>query len=87
MALSLDHKDSAHFSGKDAKRKCFWPLYHADKHSFKDKGTVRDLPIHNKHGVRAGGLQVTTRRQTEERLVKAGENTEKKCEEKLLSVF
>ena len=82
----MDHKNCAQCSEKDAKRKCLWPLYHADKQSVKETGTVRELPIQNKHGVRAGGLQATTRRQAQERLVKAGENTEKKCEDKLLSV-
>jgi hypothetical protein len=74
MALSEDHKNCAQCSEKDAQRKCLWPLYHVDKLSVKETGTVRDLPIQNKHGVRAGGL------------VKAGGNTEKKFEEKLLSV-
>ena len=54
IALSVDHKNCAQFSEKDAKRKCLWPLYHADMQSFKEKGTVRDLPIQNKHGVRSG---------------------------------
>ena len=44
------------------------------------------MPIVNKHGVRAAGLQVRTRRQEADRLAKAGENTQDKIDKRLLSV-
>ena len=86
MALCQDHVKCAEHCDESVKVKCFWPLNHADKRSFSEKGKIRDLTVVNKHGVRAAGLQVTTRKETGDRLVRAGEDTVKKSDEKLLSV-
>ena len=46
----------------------------------------RDLTVINKHGIRAGGLQVATRKEANDRLVRAGEDTVKESDKKLLNV-
>ena len=78
MAKCLDHSNCSQFLKSEEKTKCLWPIHHADKASHKETGTIRDMPVVNKHGVRAAGLQVRTRRQEAERLVKARENPQEK---------
>ena len=86
MALCLDHENCAELSEHDTKGNCLWSLYHADKKSFREKGKIRDLTVVNKHGVRAAGLQVATRRESGDRLVRSGDDTVKGCDSKLCSV-
>ena len=86
MALCQDHASCASLCEKDAKVQCLWPLNHADKKSFEDKGKIRDLTVINKHGIRAGGLQVATRKEANDRQVRAGEDTVKESDKKLLNV-
>ena len=66
--------------------KCLWPLNQADKKTFSDKGKIRDVTVVNKHGMRAAGLQVATRKEKNDRLVRAGEDTVKQSDLKLLKV-
>ena len=66
--------------------KCLWPLNHADKKTFSEKGKIRDLTVVNKHGMRAAGLQVATRKETGDRLVSAEEDTVKKSDDRLMTV-
>ena len=63
-----------------------WPLSHADKKTFQEKGKIRDLTVINKHGIRAAGLQVATKKETGDRLVRAGEDTVKQSDAKLFEV-
>ena len=44
------------------------------------------MTVINKHGIRAGGLQVATRKEANDRLVRAGEDTVKESDKKLLNV-
>ena len=47
---------------------------------------IRGMPILDKNGVAAAGLGFLTRRQAEENVVMAGEDTEKKSDERLLTL-
>ena len=76
----------AQYCTESCKVKCIWPLSHADKRSFSEKGKIRELTVVNNHGIRAAGLQVASRKETGDRLVRAGEDTVKKSDKKLLSV-
>ena len=84
MALCQDHSKCAEFSDRGAK--CLWPLNHEDKRTFSEKGKIRDLTVINKQGIRSAGLQVVTRREAGERLVRAGENTVEESDAKLAQV-
>ena len=87
MALCQDHTNCAvQFSDENAEDKCVWPVSHADKKTFQEKGKIRDLTVVNKHGIRAAGLQVATRKETGGRLVRAGEDTVKQSDSKLFEV-
>ena len=86
MGLAQDHKDCEQFFNGDEKVKCLWPVHHADKKTYKEKKMIRGMYILDEQGVQAAGLGILTRRQKGENIVMAKENTEKKCDEKLLKV-
>ena len=86
MALCQDHAQCSEVCDASSTAKCLCPLNHADKRSFAETGRIRDLTIINKHGVKAAGLQVATRKESGDRLVRAGEDTVKKSDKKLLAV-
>ena len=51
MAFCQDHINCAKYCHPDDNKKCLWPLSHADKKSFEEKGKIRDLIVVNKHGI------------------------------------
>ena len=87
MALALeDHKNCEKYLQPDTKIKCLWPKNHGDKKSLLESKEIRGLKIVGNHPVRAAGLAVTTRRQTEEITVLAGKDPEKTSNERLLKL-
>jgi hypothetical protein len=86
MFHCLDHADCEKFVSPGDKKKCMWPLNHADKKSFQKEGTIRDLPILDKQGIQAAGLGLLTRRQAGQDIVRAEENTIEKTDKKLQSL-
>ena len=85
MAQCMEHKNCEKYFKEGDKIKCMWPQNHADKKTLKDDGKIRGLQIERKFGIRAAGLQSTTRRQAAENLVRSEEKAEEKADEKLLS--
>ena len=77
MFHCLDHTNCDKFikqANPSDKIKCMWPLNHADKNSLHTKATIRNLPILDKHGIQAAGLNILTRSQAGENFVNAREN-------------
>ena len=81
----MEHTNCDKYFKEGDKIKCMWPQNHADKKTLKDDGKIRGLQIEQKFGIRAAGLQSTTRRQAAENLVRSEEKAEEKADEKLLS--
>ena len=69
---SSDSEDSDD-SSEEEKKKCLWPMNHADKRSYKEKKSVRGMDILDQHGVKAAGLSILTRRQKGENFVNSNE--------------
>ena len=86
MALCQDHKNCAQFFSEEEKKKCLWPMNHADKRSYREEKSVRGMAILDQHGVRAAGLSILTRRQKGENFVTSKVDAEKSSDAKLLVV-
>ena len=51
-----------------------------------EEGKIRKMAILDKHGVEAAGLSILTRRQARENIVRAGEDPQKKSDNRLLKL-
>ena len=65
MSLCIDHNSCNEYAPKTkgGSKPCLWPLYHKDKKTVKEHGTIQNMPVLDKSGIRAAGLRTQTRMQ------------------------
>ena len=91
IALVAENRKKAEKVKKSKKREvavlaCPWTKNHESKASLQKDGTILKIPVEDKFGVPAAGLQVLTRRTYRDILINNKENVQEKSDKKLIEL-